>query len=58
MENISWFDFVKDYQVKYYGKSKQKREGKKKTKFYFIDNHPGHLYAYAERRIFEVVPMV
>ena len=56
--NISWFDFVKDYQVKYYGKSKQKKEGKKKAKYHFIDNHPGCLHAYMERRIFEVVPMI
>ena len=58
LENISWFDFVKDYQVKYYGTSKQKKEGKKKTKFYFINNHTIRLNAYVGRRIFEVVPMI
>ena len=56
LENISWFNFVKDYQVKYYGKSKQKKEGK--TKFHFIDSHFGRLYTYAERKTFEVVPMI
>ena len=36
----------------------KRRKERKKSKFYFIDNHPGCLYAHVERRIFEVVPMI
>ena len=58
LENVSCFDFVKDYEVKYYGKGQKKKEFKTKTKFHFIDDHPGHSYAYMIRRTFEVVPMI
>ena len=36
---------------------KRKKE-KKKTKFHFIDDHPGRSYAYVDRRIFGVIPMI
>ena len=36
----------------------KRRKEIKKTKFYFIDNYPGYLYAHVERRIFEIVPMI
>ena len=50
LKNVSCFDFVKDYEVKYDGKGQKKKEVKTATTFHFIGDHPGRLYAYIIRR--------
>ena len=58
LENVSAYDFVKQYEIKYIGKTKKKKTGRSNEIFYFTDQHPGHKYAYVQKRTKEVVPMI